>query len=370
MYWVKLLLDNNFHSIWKTIELSALDCMYGDILWKSFAPESVLNKLNCTQLADSLRTWYVYRESAVNLSLGIPFSDLGACQSLWFNKNVRSKSKQYFYYEDWCDKGILYVDDLLNPPHPGSKLFEELILDFDISKRDRRKFNFLIKNVPSSWIDDPHIEISNLEIFDKLVDDLVQVPKVPRHAYSIMIEKCVPDKRVSFWNEFAEDPEDLEWDKIHVRNFKCSIDSRFRSFYFKIFHKAIAFNDFLYKIKRRDSPDCVFCNKMPETITHVFCECEIIKPLWEDMVKIIRDKDNIDFDITIFDKMFGVPDDMFLTYLFLSVKYYIYVCKFQNKTPTCIGLWAYVKTNRETEYFIAKKKNKLSCHFRKWRFDI
>ena len=103
-----------------------------------------------------------------------------------------------------------------------------------------------------------------------------------------MIAKCVPDKLICFWNEFFDGPQDLDWDQIHLRNFKCSIDNRFHSFYFKILHKAIAFNDFLFKIKRRDSPDCAFCNKMPETITHVFCDCEIVKPLWDDMVKTIR----------------------------------------------------------------------------------
>ena len=33
------------------------------------------------------------------------YSELGACQCLWFNKNIRSKSKQYFYCNEWCDKG-------------------------------------------------------------------------------------------------------------------------------------------------------------------------------------------------------------------------------------------------------------------------
>ena len=28
--------------------------------------------------------------------------------------------------EDWYDKGIIYIRDLLNPPHPGFKLFEGL----------------------------------------------------------------------------------------------------------------------------------------------------------------------------------------------------------------------------------------------------
>ena len=77
------------------------------------------------------------------------FSSIGSCQCIWSNKNISSKSKNYFLYQGWIDKGIIFISDLLYPPHPGSKYFEELILDYDINPRDRRKYNFLMKNVPS-----------------------------------------------------------------------------------------------------------------------------------------------------------------------------------------------------------------------------
>ena len=80
------------------------------------------------------------------------FSSIGSCQCIWFNRNIRSKSKQYFLYQDWLDRGIVYISDLINPPHPGNKLFEELILDYGISAQDRRKYNFLLKNIPKDWL--------------------------------------------------------------------------------------------------------------------------------------------------------------------------------------------------------------------------
>ena len=49
-----------------------------------------------------------------------------------------------------------------------------------------------------------------------------------------------------FWEKLGnadDEVEDTDWDEIHIRNFKCSIVTRLRSFYFKIFHKAVAFND-------------------------------------------------------------------------------------------------------------------------------
>ena len=180
----------------------------------------------------------------------------------------------------------MYVSDLLNPPLPGFKLFEELILDFDISRKGRQKYNFFMKNIPELWFDNPTSEISHTIVFDRIVENLLDKNKVPKYTYSVMNQKCIPEKQMKFWSELFDDSisgMDLnsweDWETIHLNNFKCSIDTRLRYFYFKIFHRAIAFNNFLFKIKRKDSPNCHLCDKFPETITHIFCDCEIVKPI-------------------------------------------------------------------------------------------
>ena len=87
--------------------------------------------------------------------------------------------------------------------------------------------------------------------------------------------------------------------------------------------------------------------KFPESSIHVFCESDIIKFIWDVLVKIIQDKEaNSFFQFQILKRMFGICKDNFLTYLFLCVKYYIYVCKFQNK-----------KTNFCRVYIIFEKQS-------------
>ena len=82
----------------KTIELSALEKFRRDphILWKSYAPESDLQSLSNSQVADSLRTWYIYREHATLENYDCKYSEIGASQLLWFNRLIRSKSKNHF----------------------------------------------------------------------------------------------------------------------------------------------------------------------------------------------------------------------------------------------------------------------------------
>ena len=46
MTWVKMLHDDTYESLWKSMELSILEkfCQKEDILWRAHAPESVLYK--------------------------------------------------------------------------------------------------------------------------------------------------------------------------------------------------------------------------------------------------------------------------------------------------------------------------------------
>ena len=370
MTWVKDLLDDNFMSIWKLIELSALEKFHEDpqILWKAYAPENILQSLGNLQVADSIRTWYYYREYATLESFGCKFSEMGACQSLWFNRLIRSKSKKYLYYDSWYDKGILIIADLLNPPLPGHKLFEELILDYDIPPRDRRKFNFLMKHVPDKWVDDTFLD--NLDVQDILITTLIAIKKVPCHAYKTLNVQYCPDKRYDYWKDTITVPVHIAWENVHKINFTCTIDARLRSFYFKVFHKAIALNDFLYKIKRKDSPNCVFCSKQEETMVHLFCDCEKVSSIWKTLFDLLIQKYDPNFTLTNFVKLFGVLKDKFVTYLILLVKNYIYICKFKNESPNSEAFKAFVKKQKEIEYGLAKKKGKLPLHFRKWRFNF
>ena len=87
--------------------------------------------------------------------------------------------KHFLHYEEWCEKGIVYINDLLNPLLPGAKLFEELILDFEVSQNDRarREHNFLMQNIPSPWLQDQYPQ--NLDSFNRIVEALVDTQKVP-----------------------------------------------------------------------------------------------------------------------------------------------------------------------------------------------
>ena len=61
----------------------------------------------------------------------------------------------------------------MNVPDPDNvyiKTHEDLVSEFGISQRDRRKYNFLLKNIPSDWLDKPGF--LNFNIYDHIIENL------------------------------------------------------------------------------------------------------------------------------------------------------------------------------------------------------
>lgn len=196
-----------------------------------------------------------------------------------------------------------------------------------------------------------------------------------KYTYNILLKKysCTNAKRESKWEElFGHQPKEKDWSIIHTSNFCCTIETQLRSFYFKIFHNAIGFNAFLFKIGRKESANCYFCSDFPETLDHLFCDCRRVVPLWEKLVDKINTGTDHSYNLTLskFNFLFGIQSrDKYascINFLCLCLKYYIYSCRFQGKELIFEAFVSMVKFKQKIEYKIAQKKNKLQVHFKKW----
>ena len=65
---------------------------------------------------------------------------------VWYNKNVRLKTRRYFHYSDWHHIGVSTLGDLYSG-HNFVKTFEDLVLQYDIPFKDRRKYNSLMNGI-------------------------------------------------------------------------------------------------------------------------------------------------------------------------------------------------------------------------------
>ena len=103
---------------------------------------------------------------------------------------------------------------------------------------------------------------------------------------------------------------------------------------YRIAHRIIATNSYLYKIKVKDSPLCTFCGLHEETIVHIFYECESVHNLWTAIIDWVYEKCAVRLNFTKLDYLFGKFNSKYpvLNLLIFLVNSYIYKqrCKDQK----------------------------------------
>ena len=215
---------------------------------------SALNTLSNCQLIESIKLWYLHKNTILK---NLDWSDFHLQDPIWWNKNVRLKTKKFFFYPVFDGKGVHLISDLYFGNYLV-KTFEDLVIEFDIP---RRKYNYLMNGIFFffffffDWFGNPkNIQDS---VFDKITFSLIGEAKGPKHVYFILRDHTVVEVEDK-WMDLLNVLEEVEWDYIHKANFTCTIETQLSSFYLKLFHRAICTNQFLHKIDRADNPNCYF----------------------------------------------------------------------------------------------------------------
>ena len=71
----------------------------------------------------------------------------------------------------------------------------------------------------------------------------------------------------------------IDWGKSYTLIFLCTNESKLRVFQFKLVHRKLATNYFLFKIGIK----CSFCKESLETLLHLFWECPFVKSFWNEI---------------------------------------------------------------------------------------
>ena len=128
----------------------------------------------------------------------------------------------------------------------------------------------------------------------------------------------------------------LDWEQIYLKPFLTTKDTKLRWFQYRISHKILTTNSFLYKIKLRSNDLCTFCLLEPESIVHLFCECEKVKTFWNSLMRWLKDKCSHIYDLSLDQEfiLFGCRNNVYTDKVFdliiLFAKYFIYRCKVKN----------------------------------------
>ncbi len=123
----------------------------------------------------------------------------------------------------------------------------------------------------------------------------------------------------------------------------------------------------------KDNAQCNFCNFSPDSLSHIYFECDKIKQLWNSIQNVLNDlleTDNEILEITESLVICGYTGGESLkhtvNFLLLVTKYYIYCSYWTNKRPRFdvfrTKIWYY----QDTELDIAISKSKIEQHTNKY----
>ena len=105
---------------------------------------------------------------------------------------------------------------------------------------------------------------------------------------------------------------------------------------YKILFNILPSRDYLYKLKLTDNNLCVFCHRSPETIIHMFCECDKVIDLWSNINQWIYMKTRITVNFSKSNKLleFHEMDHKYwpLNLVILSTRKNIFSCA-RKKNP-------------------------------------
>ena len=107
-----------------------------------------------------------------------------------------------------------------------------------------------------------------------------------------------------------------------------------------------------------------------DDLKHFFFECEDVAPIWTSILSTVKEKYHLSDLITEYSSVIlgCVSAPPIVNLILLLTKQHIVSCKLavDPRQPNLEQLWSYIKSFALAELMIAKKRNKIDQHNKKW----
>ena len=131
----------------------------------------------------------------------------------------------------------------------------------------------------------------------------------------------------------------------------------------------LAKNEYLFKLKLKDSKLCTFCNIEPGSLIHLFVECEHVENVWNMLKSWISETCGFLLNFNKYEILFGKIGKKYEALNIFSsiVKYYIYKGRCNQTAFYFEGIKKEIKNYFITEKYIAKLERKSISLEEKWK---
>lgn len=293
--------------------------------------------------------------------------------SLWQNPFIRVGNTP-IYYKTWAKKGVCTINDLVNEEGSFMSL-DSFRGTYNIAT------NFLTYNgvlaAVKGWLKKIKINISyklvgpiqpfNLQIFFKS-------KKGSKDMYNVLNKYEFRPKAEQKWGTILNN-QNINWLRLHSNSLKYCTYTKYKWFQYRINHMILATNASLFKMGKKETDQCTFCNEQVETLEHIFWGCHKVNELWVFLNRWIFEETNIEIPLNLEIVLFGSFEKNTQTHnvirnkILVLTKYYIYRTKLSSEELNNIGLKHYVVENLTLEKQIFSNNNsqdKLNKYWSPW----
>ena len=275
-----------------------------------------------------------------------------------------------FFYKDWYQKGIKYLEHVFDYRTKTLYNFENFKYLYDINNSDFLKYYQLITSIPENL----KLVLANTNMVynrgETMFEKVIKAKQLNKFLYWSQLnntEQPQVSSESKWLNIIQNQP--FDWQKIYVVPIKATIDVKIRNFQYKYIMRILPTNKFLLKCNLVHTNLCDFCSSYVETLEHLFWECSHVQTLWNHLGRLFQEK-HYNVPLNFKTISFGITDttkDMdVVNFIILIMKYYIYQIKNRKLTPNFEGFLSYLKIRISIEKEIALKNDRLSKHILKW----
>ena len=167
---------------------------------------------------------------------------------------------------------------------------------------------------------------------------IFKTSKGASNIYKILIHTDVKIKGITTWEKRFQTK--LDQPSLFTKLLSTTKDTTLRWFQFRILHNILTTNKSVNRYNKEQNENCTFCNRYPESIEHLFWQCEITQGFWENLVRIINTKCKHAHNLKINKKFIilgsthNIKTDSVLDLIILLAKHFIYKSKVNKIKPT------------------------------------
>ena len=278
-----------------------------------------------------------------------------ASQVIWYNSLIRIGGQPFFW--DKCyNAGLMYVHQLYHDGMIIGKSKREVMC---LSELD---INMLLSAIPVEWRQDTRA--GKKEVGNAPYLHIIQMKSPVKTLYKRFTasEETNRDKFSTWYSELGGEITHEEYNKAHKQLYVTSNVPKLHSFQYRLLQHAIVLNPHLYHCGIKPTKNCSFCNMYPETLRHIFLDCEAVQPLWKEAATFFGTFEWCDTTISFKNVVLNTISEKcgsVLNFLCLLLKQFIYAQRCLGRIPYISDFKQYVWKHENMERYIAGYRNKL-----------